>query len=140
MKALRIGVVVFLGAAALLWAGAALALEPDVRCEAEKNKEAGKYAHCRLNFESKGVKKGAAPEVAKCDKRFQKTWGKIEKKGRGLCPTEGDQAQMQAFIADCTDCISDYLSGAVVWCDCLLGMPPTTTTTTTTTSTTTTVP
>lgn len=120
----RIGIVVFLGATALLWSGAALAQEPPadskdaIKCESKKNMEAAKYAQCLLKQQAKAVKKGTAPDFSKCDAKLQKKWGKIEEKAEGACPSQGDQAPIQGFLGDCGDCIADLLAGAAASCAC----------------------
>jgi hypothetical protein len=42
----------------LAWASAANALDPAPKCQAGKNKEAGKYAFCRQKAEAKAITTG----------------------------------------------------------------------------------
>lgn len=86
---------IVLGVAALVLssttASRALAADPAVVCEAKKLNFAGLYAACRLKAESKALKKGLAPDYAKCDEKLATQFAKAEKKaGPGVCPTEGD--------------------------------------------------
>jgi len=51
----------------LLWAVPAAAVLSDAdKCEAAKNKEAGKSAFCRQKAEATAIKKGTAPDYTKC--------------------------------------------------------------------------
>ncbi len=74
----------------LLFASAGHALDPAAKCEAAKNKEAGKYAFCRQSAEAKAIKKGEAPDYSKCDAKFSDKWGKADAKGGAACPTTAD--------------------------------------------------
>ncbi len=56
------------------------ALDPDVKCNAAKVKEAGKYSFCRLKAESKAIKKAEAPDFSKCDSKYGEKWQKAEDK------------------------------------------------------------
>ena len=89
----------------------AWAADPAVTCESGKLKEAGKYGQCRLKEESKGVKKGVAPDFTKCESKFSLKWQKTETKGAGLCPTNGDEADIDQRITDHADDIAVLLSG-----------------------------
>jgi hypothetical protein len=95
----RRGVFTFLGV--LLIAGSAEAVDPAVKCNASKVKEAAKYSACRLKAESKAIKKGEAPDYSKCDTKFSEKWQKAESQAGGACPTLGDEAPiMDQVIAD----------------------------------------
>ena len=81
------------------------AVDPDIKCYADKTKETAKYYACRLKAESKAIKKAEAPDYAKCDSKYSEKWQKAESKaGTGVCPTEGDEAAIQVdvqqFVAD----------------------------------------
>ena len=97
---------------ALLWAVPAAALSDADKCEAAKNKEAGKYAFCRQKAEATAIKKGLPPNYTKCDSKLTDKWGKAETKGGGMCPTNGDLANMQARITTDADAIAACLNGA----------------------------
>ncbi len=106
-------------AAVVLWAGMAGAVDPPVKCEAQKNKTAGKYASCRQKAEGKLVMKGDATKygeaITKCDTKFGHAWDKWELKASeagSACPTMGDKADMQNFLALHTGTVALALSGA----------------------------
>jgi len=96
------------------------------KCEATKLKTASKYGACRLKAEAKGVLRRQIPEFLKCDEKFDRDWDKVEARATGLCPTEGDEADISSEIVAHSDLMAFRLSGA------------TTTTTSSTTSTSTT--
>ncbi len=81
----------------------ASALDPDIKCEAAKIKTAGKYTGCLMGTYSKAVKKGEVPDFTKCDSKYSDKWAKAESKGGGACPTEGDEAAIQAQVQQCAD-------------------------------------
>ncbi len=74
------------------------AVEPDVKCEADKLKETGKYGFCRLKAESKAVKKGEATDYAKCVAKFTGKWPTIESKAGGACPTNQPDVNSQFHL------------------------------------------
>lgn len=99
-------------AAALVLAGTqARALSDADKCEAAKNKIAGKYAFCREKAEAKAIRKGGAPDYTKCDAKFSQKWADAEAQGGGMCPTTGDQAAMQSCITTATNQWAAALSG-----------------------------
>jgi hypothetical protein len=102
-------------AAATFVAGTALAADPAVKCESGKLKEAGKYSNCRLKADSKGAKKGLPADYTKCEAKFTDKWAKTENKaGVGICPSEGDQASMDARITTDAAEIATLLAGGSV--------------------------
>jgi hypothetical protein len=105
----RRGVFTFLGV--LLIAGPAWSVDPGPKCEAAKLKEAGKYHYCRMKAESKAAKKSEAPDYGKCVAKFSDKWDKAESKGGGMCPTSGDEAEINAEITSQTDLVAFRLSG-----------------------------
>ncbi len=48
-----------------LAAGSASAITPEDKCEADKNKIAGKYAFCRQKAEAKAIKKAEAADYTR---------------------------------------------------------------------------
>ncbi len=66
--------------AALTFAGAALAVDPEPKCQGGKNKAAGKYAFCRYKAEKGLAFKGDLPKynaaIAKCASKFSTVWQK----------------------------------------------------------------
>ena len=79
------------------------------KCQSKKAKEAGKYAQCRLKADSKGVKKGEAPDYTKCDTKLSDKWAKIESKPP--CLTNGDLATVKADVDACQAAVISALSG-----------------------------
>ena len=91
------------------------AVDPDVKCEAAKVKEAAKYYACRLKAESKAIKKGEVADSSKCDGKYSEKWQKAESKaGPGVCPTEGDEAAIQARMTGDANDIVTLLGGGTL--------------------------
>lgn len=87
------------------------ALTDAEKCEAAKNKIAGKYAFCRQKAEAKGIKSGSAPDYSQCDAKFGLKWGVAESNGGGMCPTNGDELPMQMCVTAHTERVAAALSG-----------------------------
>ncbi len=102
-------------ALALLLAGPALAATPAQNCESNKNKEAGKYSSRRQKAESKFALDGDTAKrtaaLQKCLTKYAAKWPALEAKAAGACPTNGDQADVQAFIDTHTDSVAAALAG-----------------------------
>ncbi len=82
-------------------ATSAAALSDEDKCAVQKMKVAGKYVFCRMKAEAKAIKKGTAPDFAKCDTKFAAKWATIEAKAAGACTTPGDAANVASIaIAD----------------------------------------
>ncbi|TDI95755.1 MAG: hypothetical protein E2O73_14355 [Deltaproteobacteria bacterium] len=81
----------------------AQAVDPDTKCESDKIKTAGKYSGCLMGTYSKAVKKGEVPDFTKCDSKYSAKWQKAETKAGGACPTDGDEAAIQAQVQQCAD-------------------------------------
>jgi hypothetical protein len=93
----------------------AQAADPAVKCESGKLKESSKYASCRLKADAKAVTKGVAADYEKCESKFADKWAKTESKaGPGVCPSEGDQASMDARITTDAAEIATLLAGGAV--------------------------
>ncbi len=84
------------------------AADPAVDCGAAKMKEAGKYANCRLKADSKALKKNETPDYSRCSSKFADKWSKAEAKAAGACPSNGDEATVEAAI---TTCMGDVATG-----------------------------
>ena len=80
----------------------AQAIAPAIKCEAAKVKEVGKYGFCQMKTESKELKKGIdlPADFDRCDIKFSRKWGKIERKGAESCPTLNDEAVIQSAVKD----------------------------------------
>jgi hypothetical protein len=98
--------------AALLGTPAVQAISPAEKCEATKLGVAGKYLACRLKAEAAAAKSAQAPDFSKCDPTLSLKWTQAEIKAGGACPSNGDEAAVQAFIAEHTDALSGLLNGA----------------------------
>jgi hypothetical protein len=76
------------------------------KCQATKEKTAGKHGQCHAKVDSKGVSKGEAPDplgLTKCDDKTTKLFGKAETKGGAECLTSGDVAGVSAALEACAD-------------------------------------
>lgn len=96
----------------LMSSGAALAVDPAVKCEAQKLKIAGKYAFCRMQAEAKANAKFEAPDFSKCDAGFEQKWQDAESRAvtQGTtCWTMGDATLIQGATADYTDSVAGSL-------------------------------
>jgi hypothetical protein len=113
-------------AAALVLASGtqARAISDADKCEAAKNKIAGKYAFCREKAEAKAIKTGGSPDYTKCDAKFSQKWMDAETNGGGMCPTSGDQAAMQSCVTGATNLWTAALSGSGT-CAPVSGLPET---------------
>ncbi len=91
----------------------ASAADPAVKCESAKLKESAKYASCRLKAESKGVKKGLPADFTKCETKFTAKFNKVESKaGPGVCPSEGDEMDVNSSITVHTAALAARLGGS----------------------------
>jgi Protein of unknown function (DUF1566) len=98
--------------AALMLSGTpAQALSDADKCEAAKNRMAGKYAFCRQKAEARAIKTGNAPDYAQCDAKLNQKWTSAEIVGGGMCPTNGDELSIQACIAAHTTGVATALNG-----------------------------
>jgi hypothetical protein len=134
-------VVFGIAVAALVFAGAALALDPAPKCQAGKNKDAGQYAACLQKAEMKLVKTkgtcsvttrlecyrdGDCPvsetcdkdltkydeAVTKCNEKFFDKWAQLEEKAAGVCPDEPlDPNSLADFIAEHSDAVAVAIAG-----------------------------
>jgi hypothetical protein len=81
-------------------------------CEAAKINAAGRKQACLAAERAKEVK-GRAPNYARCDERFMKSFTKAETKaGPGVCPSEGDAAAIEALVDSCFDDLRAALAGS----------------------------
>lgn len=110
MKCLPQQVIVAVGLIAMC-AGTAAALTDAEKCEAAKNKIAGKYALCLQRAHAKAIKTGRPLDVSKCDTKFTTKWGTAETRGGNMCPTNGDQAAIQDQLTADSDFIALELAG-----------------------------
>lgn len=97
---------------AIVWPDPAAAVSPADKCEAAKLKIAGKYNFCRLKAEAKAIKTGDPVDYTTCDVKFSEKWDDTETKaGAGVCPTEGDLADIQDAVDDDAATIALKLTG-----------------------------
>jgi hypothetical protein len=111
-------------AVALLIGTQAQAAGVSDKCEAAKNKIAGKYALCRQKAEAKAIKTGSAPDYSRCDSKQSQKWSAAESSGGGMCPTNGDQSTLQGCIASDTGVWAAALNGSAQ-CAPVHGLPQT---------------
>ena len=111
-------VVVFLGTTVA--PDRALGLDPDVKCQADKLKAAGKKCQCVLFAKFKALKKGTAPDFSKCIAKFDQAFLKAEQKAAtqgAACPrddAEGDKARIAGEIdVVCTDIVTTLAIGCL---------------------------
>lgn len=81
----------------------AVAADPAVVCKTTKMIRAGTYDLCLLKEAARAMKRGEAPDTAKCDAKFAAAWARAEAKAGGTCPTVGDASavggQVNADVA-----------------------------------------
>lgn len=94
------------------WAHAA---DPTDKCHANKLKAAAKYASCRLKAESKAVLMPGSLDFRGCTETFSGKFNGLEMRaGAGVCPTEGDEATIDAQITDHATDLALLLSGGSI--------------------------
>ncbi len=93
-----------------------------VKCGADKVRETAKYSACLLQAESRAIRKGLVPDFSKCDSKFSQKWQKAETKAGGACPTNGDEAVIQAQVQQFMDdvlvalCLRGELGAGLACC------------------------
>ncbi len=98
----------------LLMTGAAHALSPADKCEASKLSAAGKYDLCRMEAQAKAVKRGGSPDFTKCDAAYSSKWTQAETSAGGMCPSNGDEGAVRAFITEHTEALEAALDGGAL--------------------------
>lgn len=91
--------------------GAARA-DDTIRCEAAKNRIAGKYASCRQAAVGKGLLSGSGGDFARCDTQLAAKWTTAESAGGLNCPTTGDRASIQGVVTAHSATVAALLSGS----------------------------
>jgi hypothetical protein len=91
-----------IAAAIALNAGTALAgVDPDVKCQATKNKLVGQYYACRLKADAAAAVKGGASDYSKCISKFGGKWLKSEEVSGNTCPDNVSiPADMEDYLID----------------------------------------
>lgn len=120
MRKCRVEIVVCLGVAALLGAVSSRALDPAEKCEADKNREAGKYAYCLQKAQARLLKTGDArayaAAVERCDSKFSDKWQRLEDRAAGAgvsCPDGlGDPNLLANVVTEQCDAVAAILGGA----------------------------
>lgn len=115
-------ILVIAGVTAGLWANDAVAATPAQKCQAGKNKLAGRYAACRHNAEAKLVTTNNTSKamaaytaaIGKCTMRHAAAWGKLEVKAGGACPSKGDQLVITNVVDGCVSNIETAIGGGVL--------------------------
>lgn len=102
----------------LAFVATARGADPAQSCQAGKNKQVGKYAHCRQNTEAKFATSADAAQrlagLTKCQEKFDTAWAKLEQKvidQGGFCPSTGDQAAIRSSVDQFTDDVASALAG-----------------------------
>jgi hypothetical protein len=116
----RVHIVVSLGIATLLGAASSRALDVGVRCEADKNREAGKCAYCLQKAAARllttGDERVYSDSVQRCRGAFTDKWQKEEDRAARLgvpCPDGlGDPNLLGNFITEQSGSVVAILGGA----------------------------
>ena len=121
---------------AALLAGASSALTkatPEQKCQAGKNRAAGKYTACRQNAEATLATSGDIAKyykmLAKCEAKFTSAWQKLEAKATKAGASCLDDAltvdSFESLIQSCTETVADGLrSGALPSVTTTTSLPP----------------
>jgi len=119
-RILAVGVVTAL---TLLWSGTTQAVQSaEQKCQSGKDKEAGKYAFCRLKAEAKLVRTGDTGkyglDILNCETKFADRWTKLETVKNASClDAPLTQAEFKTVIDEQTGNIATALGGGgLVWC------------------------
>jgi hypothetical protein len=81
---------------------ATTAIDARIKCQADKNKHAGKYVACRLKVVAEGLRSAEVPDFSKCEARFVEAWARAEERAAGSCPTQGDVGTLKRDLEKCT--------------------------------------
>lgn len=101
--------------------GALAAVTPEQKCEAGKVDAAGKYAACLAKADKSLVLDGNTSKydeaVAKCGSKIETTFDKLEaaaEKKDAECPSVGDVAPVEEFVAECVEGVVAAVGGGVL--------------------------
>jgi hypothetical protein len=67
-----------------------------------------------LKAEATAAKTGGSADFTKCDPSFSGKWSQAEMTAGGMCPSNGDETAMQAFITEHTDAVEAALDGGTL--------------------------
>jgi len=101
----------------LLCGGAAEALTPLQKCEADKLKFSGKYSLCPMLAEAKAVRTGNAPDYTVCNQKIATWWAKVEGRPGAMCAVPGDLAPIQGRVTTDANELTQAIGGNTV-ADC----------------------
>jgi len=99
----------------LFCASSAWAVDPAIKCQAEKLRLAAKYVACRLNAEAVAARAFSEPTFDKCASDFLAGWSKAEERAlhQGThCWTTDDAASVKSDLDTDTGGLASWLSGA----------------------------
>jgi hypothetical protein len=99
---------------ALLHGTAAIALSPADKCEAAKNKLAGKYSFCRQKTLAKAIRTGARPEYSQCDTKLLEKWVRAEQKAFDTgtpCKDSVGGPEVQSYLILNSEILAAALAG-----------------------------
>lgn len=85
---------------------------PEQKCDASKDKAAGKHASCHASVLAKGIGKAIAPDPAgqaKCDTKTTGAFDKAELKAAGACLTTGDAGLISTDLQQCAEDLSTLI-------------------------------
>jgi hypothetical protein len=87
------------------------AFDPAARCEADKNRIAGRYLACRHSAIAKGIRDGGLPDFSRCASAFARKWQAAEAQAGAACPTVGDEAAIRAMFDQSAAAAASLLAG-----------------------------
>lgn len=91
------------------------------KCQAGKNKVAGKYAACRQDAEARlatdGDATAYATAIGKCAAKYSAGWQRVEDAADGGCPSAGDEAAVASVLNECTGNVAMGVGGGTL-ADC----------------------
>ena len=76
------------------------AIDPAKTCEVSKLNASANYAKCIFKVDAKAIAQQKMGHYGICERRFADHWAKIEAKGGGACPTQGDNESIDTAISD----------------------------------------
>lgn len=94
-----------------MFGGVMSAATPADRCQADKNKLAGRYLACRHKAIAKAVQSGGAPVFSRCESTLARQWQAAEARAGAACPTVGDEATMKSLFDQSTTAAAGFLEG-----------------------------
>src|SRR5262245_29443899 len=110
----RIGRKLAMVATVLIIAGSAWGIGPADKCEAAKNRIAGKYSYCRQKTLAKAIRTGARPEYSQCDAKLLEKWANAEQSAFDtgtLCRDSVGGPEVQSYLTSNSETLAAALAG-----------------------------